>query len=849
MPLSETSKIRARLWPWVRTGKGLDLGCGSDKIHPCCTGIDRIAAPGVDVVGDIRDLSSFSVEEFDWVYSSHALEDIEDTDAALREWLRVLRPDGHILIYAPYRHYYPNRGTPGSNPNHVHDFVPGDILAALRRCHPSIWIVTAELRGYPRQDEFHEYSFLIIARKNRVTSPRVLIQNNLQVGDTLSIGPLSILLRKRFPEVLITVAGDTERVLDSRLADRVGEADEPYDLIVNQRTNATEFGDWLRRTTHFTQFTARVCAELLPEIAEDLPADPAEPLDLIFSLRDEDFWPEEIEAGFVAVSMETHAPRSWPHDRWQRLIRWLLDEGHRVVVIGRDSSASVDERAVDLRGRTTLRQAASILAKSRLLVSVDSVMAHLAHWAHVPAVVLMGPSSAPLTLYSDTIPVWRSDGGCIGCYNWASEQVPWQWRDGSPVLPVGEPRRETRQLGLYIQPGCSDFQRGVECTEAIRFGDVAARVGGVLQAEVERIPGLTVTYIVRNESHHIGRSLDSLVGLADAVVLVDTGSVDDTTDVARAWAARTGIDLQVSSFQWIDDFAAARNAALDRVRTKHFMWLDADEMVEDPRGLKRAFETTRHDAYYMVTDMGTMSFHRERIALVEGTRWLYPVHECLDIQGLRSVRTPFRVLHRPLEHASRNGALARNRAIIEAWLEREPDCDRALFYMGETLRQAGDWLRACDYYGRHHRQGTDWHEARFQSAYQIARFHLSRGEWHEAARWGLEAIRCDPVWRDGYYAVGDAYFWLGLYEVAQAWFLAAHALPLPDRMLWREEAIYGHLCETQLSYCCERLGRLEEAIAWAARAAELGGPTERVAELRRIMIESRLSEAGVKARE
>jgi predicted SAM-dependent methyltransferase len=155
MPLSETSKIRARVWPWVKGGKGLDLGCGSDKIHPCCTGMDRIAAPNVDVVGDIRDLSAWPDESFDWVYSSHALEDIEDTDSALREWLRVLKPDGHIIIYSPYRHYYPLKGQPGANPNHVHDFVPGDVMASLRRCQPSLWMVTAELRGYPRQDEFH----------------------------------------------------------------------------------------------------------------------------------------------------------------------------------------------------------------------------------------------------------------------------------------------------------------------------------------------------------------------------------------------------------------------------------------------------------------------------------------------------------------------------------------------------------------------------------------------------------------------------------------------------------------------------------------------------------------------
>jgi glycosyltransferase involved in cell wall biosynthesis len=571
-------------------------------------------------------------------------------------------------------------------------------------------------------------------------------------------------------------------------------------------------------------------------------------MDLIFTLRDEDRWTgEPIEPGFVAVSMETHAPRRWPHDRWQRLIRWLLDRELRLVVLGLDSSLPVDERALDLRGRTTLRQASGILAGARLLVSADSALAHMAHVGGVPAMVLFGPSSAGLTFYEDTIPVWRADGGCVGCYNWASEEPGWQWRDGRPVLPVGEPRRETQQLALYVREGCRNYNVGVECTEAIRFGDVASRIAAELPLpEAGRKPGLTVTYIVRDEAHHIGRSLDSIVGLADEVVLVDTGSVDDTVGVARAWAVRTGIELRVADFQWIDDFAAARNAALAGVRTRHFMWLDADELVEDPQGLRKTFESTGHDAYFMVTDMDTMRFHRERIALVDGTRWMYPVHECLDIQGLRAVRTPFRILHRPLPNVSKDGSLARNRAILEAWLTREPDCNRALFYLGETLRQEGDWEGACGYYRIHLRHGNDWHESLFQSAYQIARYHLSRREWHEAARWGLEAIRCDPAWREGYYAVGDAYFWMGLNDIAHAWFLAAYNIPRPDRLLWQEEAIYGHLCATQLSYCCERLGRMEEAIGWAARAAEEGGPPARVEELRRMIMDLKLREAGVR---
>ena len=46
MQPSETSKIRSYVWPWVKTGNGLDVGCGPDKVHPECTGIDGKSYPG-----------------------------------------------------------------------------------------------------------------------------------------------------------------------------------------------------------------------------------------------------------------------------------------------------------------------------------------------------------------------------------------------------------------------------------------------------------------------------------------------------------------------------------------------------------------------------------------------------------------------------------------------------------------------------------------------------------------------------------------------------------------------------------------------------------------------------------
>ena len=63
--------------------------------------------------------------------------------------------------------------------------------------------------------------------------------------------------------------------------------------------------------------------------------------------------------------------------------------------------------------------------------------------------------------------------------------------------------------------------------------------------------------IARNESRHLPKALASVKGIAAEIMVVDTGSTDDTMSIATAMGAK------VLHFDWIDDFAAARNSAIE----------------------------------------------------------------------------------------------------------------------------------------------------------------------------------------------------------------------------------------------------------------------------------------------
>jgi glycosyltransferase involved in cell wall biosynthesis len=86
---------------------------------------------------------------------------------------------------------------------------------------------------------------------------------------------------------------------------------------------------------------------------------------------------------------------------------------------------------------------------------------------------------------------------------------------------------------------------------------------------------LALVMIARDEARAIGRALMSARPLVERMILLDTGSVDGTREIAAANGA------EVFRFDWIDDFAAARNAALAHSDADWNLILDADEWIED----------------------------------------------------------------------------------------------------------------------------------------------------------------------------------------------------------------------------------------------------------------------------
>jgi len=115
-------------------GVGIEVGCGLNKIHTSAIGINLVLSDtdfgypfGTQIKADGSNLPWFKDDCLDYVFSSHCLEHFFEPEKVLREWTRILKVGGFLVLILPHKDYYPNIGDPKANKDHKNDFLPEDI--------------------------------------------------------------------------------------------------------------------------------------------------------------------------------------------------------------------------------------------------------------------------------------------------------------------------------------------------------------------------------------------------------------------------------------------------------------------------------------------------------------------------------------------------------------------------------------------------------------------------------------------------------------------------------------------------------------------------------------------------
>jgi tetratricopeptide (TPR) repeat protein len=210
---------------------------------------------------------------------------------------------------------------------------------------------------------------------------------------------------------------------------------------------------------------------------------------------------------------------------------------------------------------------------------------------------------------------------------------------------------------------------------------------------------IALVMIVRNEARCLARCLASARPWVDEMLVVDTGSTDATIAIAQRSGAR------VHRFEWIDDFAAARNHALGLARSPWRLVLDADEWIESGA---QCLQSLRSEAPDFIGQVTVSSLIGDALAPLEAPSWLPRVlprgvvyagriHEQPE-SGLPRRRLPLVLGHDGYLPQHMQTKQGRNESLLRRALAEHPGDAYWNYQLGKDLEIRGQFAAALPCY-------------------------------------------------------------------------------------------------------------------------------------------------------
>jgi len=316
------------------------------------------------------------------------------------------------------------------------------------------------------------------------------------------------------------------------------------------------------------------------------------------------------------------------------------------------------------------------------------------------------------------------------------------------------------------------------------------RANTALLNKNDKRPLLSLCMIVKNEEKNIGECLKSAEGLANEIIVTDTGSTDKTVEIAQSYGAK------IEHFTWIKDFSAARNYSISKATSRWIIWLDADDRlpkktVEELREILK--KEVPDKVFYLVvcnsSDEGKTGIRFSQIRVLPNTpkiRFEGRIHE----QILTSVRKfKFAEIQLPLEvfHTGyEDPALLKEkqRRNLELFKEEYPDPmqmnPNAMYHFGasyeiiEDYENALIWLtKALEKSKKEH-----YHEFEILIPQNIARILEYFGKTDEAMNCLNQSLKLEPYFEPALSQKARLLVRLGQNDEAIKWFgFAASFVP------------------------------------------------------------------------
>lgn len=150
---------------------------------------------------------------------------------------------------------------------------------------------------------------------------------------------------------------------------------------------------------------------------------------------------------------------------------------------------------------------------------------------------------------------------------------------------------------------------------------------------------ISLCLIAKNEEYAIKRCLNSIADAVDEIIVVDTGSTDETKKIAQQFNAK------VYDFEWIDDFSKARNFCFSKATKEYIFWLDCDDVVPESEkkklielksNLDNSIDALGMDYILFVDENDNVVYSCKRYRLLKREKnfqWVGRIHEFIPVSG------------------------------------------------------------------------------------------------------------------------------------------------------------------------------------------------------------------------
>ena len=356
---------------------------------------------------------------------------------------------------------------------------------------------------------------------------------------------------------------------------------------------------------------------------------------------------------------------------------------------------------------------------------------------------------------------------------------------------------------------------------------------------------IILTQIMKNESHVAERMLNSIKNFVDGIVVVDTGSTDDSIEVVRKWGADNGIETYVIP-RAFDNFENSRNFSLDSARdiflskkdghTYYGVWLDFDEqLIVGPTFNK---EKCDKDLYMFNTSIGAMKYTRNEFYRLDKPFKFYgPVHEFIIYDGKEQVTSGLMEgveVNVKMDGGSWKADISEkyksHAAILEEYINNTNRDPRWIFYTAQSYHDSASlqnnreeneerWRRALKYYKERVNRTDGYEEERYYSQLRIGSImKMMECPWEETHQALLKAYIMDSSRAESIKVIIDYYLSVGEWNMAYLYskFCKANFYgknPYPKKLLFIDESLYSWRILEVHAAACYYTGRVDEARA------------------------------------